>query len=257
MPAKTREHSAASASRYLILLLLFGPLAYGLSLLVTLPASVASRYLELPSQIEALGGTVWNGSALIEGGHRAVWRLDRQATVTRLAPYFAVSLEGPGTSLVAQARIAPISMAATVEDLRGRASWPLAVALAPDARRMHCDPVAVFDISKIELSWNWIGADGTVRSNEGACHRIDDTVNASVPVPPLVLRVAIESRNTRATLKRRDGDQDLLMNASLAGGRRLAATIFPEGARMVPGLPSSAPISIEMELLTPPSPPDR
>lgn len=237
--------------------MLFGPLAYGLSLLVTLPANIVSRYLDLPPQIEALGGTVWNGSALMVGGHRAEWRLDRRTSLTRFGPYFAVTLEGSGTSLAAQARIAPVSMAATVENLRGRASWPLAAALAPDVPRLECDPVAILDVARIELSRDWMGAEGTVRSNEGACRRMTGAGNAPVTVPPLMLRAAMEGRTTRATLERRDGDKDLLADASLAAGRRLAATVFPAGARLIPGLPSSAPISIEMDLLTRRSQPDR
>lgn len=252
MPALTQGRSAARGSgrwtRRILLLLVFGALAYGLSLLVTLPTKVAARYAALPPQVEALGGTVWNGSALIEGGHRVTWRLARMKSLVGLAPRFDVTVNGPGTALDAQAVVSPVSQMVTVEGLRGRASWSLAAAFATDAPPLECDPVALLDIERIALSRNRVGAVGVMRSTEGVCRRMDRPAAAPIPVPSMILQADMAGDSTRATLERRDAGNALLAEAVLAEGRRLDATLLPEGLRLIPGLPNSAPFTIEMDL---------
>lgn len=252
MPVSRRERSAGRGAGTLmgrgLLLLIFGASVYSLSLLATVPARMAERYAEIPPQVEALGGTIWNGSALIAGGHRLEWRLDRQGSLTALAPRFDLSLEGPGTRLTAQGEVSPDRSGGTLTDVNGRASWPLAAAFATDAPPLACDSVASIDLARIVVQRNRIGAAGTMRSNAGSCIQLDDPDSAPIPTPPLLARAAMDGDTSRAVLTSGDAPDTVLAEATLADARQLALMVYPAGARLVPGLPTSGPMSLEMEL---------
>jgi len=263
MPVSRRERPAGQGAGTLIvrglLLLIFGALVYSLSLLATAPARLVERYAEMPPQIESLGGTVWNGSALIAGGHRLEWRFDRAGTLAALAPRFDLSLEGPGTRITARGAVLPSGAGGILTDVNGRASWPLAAAFATDAPRLACDAVASLDLERIVVQRDRIGASGTMRSNAGSCVQLDHPDRATIPTPPLLARATMEGDTSRVRLTSADDPDTVLADASLAQARQLALTVYPAGARLVPGLPTSGPISLEMELppLTASPRPDR
>lgn len=242
-----------------VLLLVFGASVYSLSLLATAPARVVERYMTMPPQVEALGGTIWNGSVLLAGGHRLAWRLDRQGSIKALAPLFDITLDGPGTRLAAQGEVSPRGTGGMLRNVTGRASWPLVAAFAPDAPPLDCDPVAVIDLARVLVGRDRIGAEGDVRSPAGSCTQTARPEHAAVPVPALALRATMEGDVSRAMLEAAQDGGTVLAEASIARARTLALTVYPAGARLVPGLPSSAPIGLEMELppLTAPLRPDR
>ena len=252
MPVSRRERPAGRGAGKLIgrglLLLVFGASVYSLSLLATAPARMVERYAEMPPQVEALGGTIWNGSALISGGHRLEWRVDRAGSLAALAPHFDLSLQGPGTRITAQGEVLPSGAGGTLTDVNGRASWPLAAAFATDAPRLACDGVASLDLARVVVQRNRIGASGIMRSTAGSCIQLDHPDRAAIPTPPLLARATMDGDTSRALLTSADDPDTVLAEATLADARQLALTVYPAGARLVPGLPTSGPISLEMEL---------
>ena len=209
------------------------------------PAAILDRFIQRPAQVEVLYGTIWNGTATLAGGHRAEWRFAGLRSIKAFEPRFDVEVSGPSTRLTARAGLTPDRL--TLFDVTGRAGWSLISSLAPKIP-ISCTPLAAVDLNRVVLSKILVGAEGVLRSNAGDCVNRDLPNIAPVPVPPLTARMTMDDRGTRAVLAATDDAGIPLAEASLTGVKMLAITVHPEGARMVPGMPSSAPMMLEMEL---------
>lgn len=223
------------------LLVIFAASAYVLSLVATAPARVVERFVALPAPVEALGGTVWNGSARLAGAHRVEWRFDPRASLPALALRFDVSASGPRTRLSGVASLAPGGV--EMRAVTGRAGWPLARVFAPDLA-VDCTPLVTVDLQRVRVSREGIGAAGTIRTGEGECI---PPSGAAIPVPALRADLSMTDAASRAVLTRAEGGEPLA-EAEVEGATWLRATVYPAGARLVPGLPSAAPTMLEMEL---------
>jgi len=221
--------------------MVFAASAYGLSLVATAPAAVIDRFVERPAQVEALGGTIWNGETLLTGGHRVAWRLDPRGSLSAWALRFDVVASGPDTRLTALVDVAPRTV--TLRDVSGRAGWQAVRAFAPGVA-LDCTPVASVDLREVVVARDVLGMDGTIRTTEGTCQ---PPSREAVPVPALLAQASRTDADSRIVLTR-EGDPELLAEAVIEGATWLRATAFPAGARLVPGLPSAAPMMLEMEL---------
>ena len=96
----------------------FAALAYAVSLVMTVPATVVTEFMALPPQVTALYGSVWHGRASLDGGYSLSWEA-RPASL--LTGRFAsdVELRGPDTLVTGRATAGPMALA--LRDLTGRA----------------------------------------------------------------------------------------------------------------------------------------
>ncbi len=240
----TTAPAERTAGRWLwrgMLLTVFAALAYALSLVVTAPARVIEHFIDRPASVEALGGTVWNGAARLTGGIRVDWQFDRRASIQALALRFDTTMQGPQTRLTGTLGIAPRE--AVMQDVTGRAGWRLVRAALPDLV-LDCTPIATVDLTRLRVSRDAIGAEGSVRTGEGEC---SDPQAGVVSVPPLLARATMEEVTSRLVLTNA-GTGEALGEAEIDGATRLRATVLPAGTRLIPGLPDGAPMMLEMEL---------
>ena len=119
--------------------------AFAISLLATLPVQVAARYAAPPVKINGFSGTVWNGSATLDGGHTVTWHVDPWWSLTALGPELDIGVVGPGTELSGHVGLRGLS----AEDIRldalnGRLAWPLLAALVPDLP-IGCDAAVTLE----------------------------------------------------------------------------------------------------------------
>lgn len=239
------ERRAAPGWRHWIgrgaLLVVFAASAYALSLAATAPAGVIDRLIERPAQVEALGGTVWNGEARLTGAHRVTWRIDPRGSLSARALRFDVTASGPEMRLTALADLSP--NAVILRDVSGRAGWGTVRAFAPGVA-LDCTPVAALDLRAVAVARDRLGMDGTIRTTDGTCR---PPSGEAVPVPALRARGTMAGMESRLVLTRAD-DPEPLAEAVIEGAAWLRATVLPAGARLVPGLPAAAPTVLEMEL---------
>ncbi|HBM40243.1 MAG TPA: hypothetical protein DD402_10445, partial [Sulfitobacter sp.] len=83
-------------------------------------------------------------------------------------------------------------------------------------------------------------AAGAVLISEGRCK---DLLGRDTTVPQMTLDLTTQGRDAIAILTDRDST---LAKVTVTGERRLIARIEPEGAVLVPGMPTSGPMIIEM-----------
>lgn len=216
----------------------FTALVFALALAVTMPASAVGSLVTLPSQVEALSGSVWRGRAALAGGHVLDWRVSLRA-LWRGRLVADAGLEGPDTRLSGLLALSPWRVAA--DDWTGRAG-PGLLALAPGLAVASCTSRAVVAVDRLALGRRAAAAQGRVEIAQGACL---DGDGREIPVPAMVLRLAADGRDATAVLVRDDATATPLASLRVTGDRRLLVRVEPAGAALVPGMPASAATTLE------------
>lgn len=218
----------------------FTALVFALALAVTMPASVLASLVSLPPQVETLSGSVWRGRAGLVGGHALGWEVSfRDLWRARLVA--DAEVEGPDTRLAGVLTASPRSFSAF--DWAGRAG-PGLLALAPRLA-VTCTPRAVVAVDRLALWRRAAAAEGEVAVAEGTC-AVEG--GGEVAVPAMTLRLSTERRDASAVLVRDDAAATRLASVTVTGDRRLLVRVEPEGAALIPGMPSSAPLILERPL---------
>ena len=216
----------------------FATVIFMVALIVTMPASIAREFVTLPPQITAVYGRLGTGRVQMVGGYSLSWDVDARALL-RLRLRYDVSLEGPDTLLVGAASVSP--WAIEVSELTGRAGAGLLV-LTPDVLVESCSSRAVVDVQMLRLSRDAAAADGRVSIDAGSCI---DAAGRQQTVPQMTVDMLTQGGDAVAILTDLGGQ---LARITLAGDRRLIIRVEPEGATLVPGLPTSGPLILEYPL---------
>lgn len=218
-----------------VLLACFAFLVYVAALIVTLPASALRRVAVIPAPITDLYGGLWEGRAVLDGGYSLDWDLRGWSLLTaRVVADW--TLQGPDTQLTGVATVSLGSVSAA--DVVGRIG-PGLLDLVPDAALKDCTSRAVVDVQKVTWREGAAAATGAVLITEGRC---TDLLGRDATVPQMTLDLTTEGNDAHARLKDRDSN---LAEFTVTGDRRLIARIEPEGAVLVPGMPTSGPMIIE------------
>lgn len=213
----------------LVLLVL---IVFGAALLWSAPATVLTRILSLPPQIETLSGSLWQGRAGLVQGHALDWTL-RPADLLRLRIGADIELSGADTLVQAGAWVGWQRFAAS--DVKGRAG-PGLLALADPG--LICDSRAVLDVDELGWSPGRASATGEIAIAAGTCTRAGQTVD----LPALKVDLGSEGQDAVAIVT---SAGDTLGRVQITGDRRAVLRIEPAGAALIPGMPSSAATQLE------------
>lgn len=220
-----------------------GALAYMSSLIATAPAQVLSRVVDVPPAMQTLSGKLWNGRATLEGGLQVGWQISPWRSLVGMAIHMDWDLRAPDTQLEGHVRISRSDVA--VRDVKGVAGWRLVDAVLPGLP-FRCDPTARVDVSEAGFSRTTytveIVAAGSLLTGPGACMDDKGTTN----IPALRGEAATVAGDLSIKVRPRDDPATELGTILLKRTGTLVVTVQPAGARLVPGLPSSAPTVIEM-----------
>lgn len=202
---------------------------------MTWPASALREVATLPAQITGLYGNIRAGRATLTGGYALNWDL-RESQLLRLRALADVTLEGPDTRLEGQvvARLGSLSAQA----VSGRAG-PGLLALVPDPLISDCSSRAVVDIQGLSISRTAAAANGVVQIDAGQCK---DLLGRDMTIPQMTVDLSTQGNDARAVVSDRDGE---LGQITVAGDRRLIVRVEPEGATLIPGMPTSGPVIVE------------
>lgn len=227
--------------------------AYGGALLVSAPAAVIGRVTDLPPQVLGMTGTLWQGQALLQDGFAAEWDVDVAASLRALRLMLDWTIIGSDTRLAGRASLS--SLDAEVSDIKGVADWTLATALLGELP-VQCDLTARVNLDRMAVAPGVLAADGALTIAAGACAAEPGT--APVDIPALHAKITTFPEGIAVTVARQDTPDVRLGSIEVLTEGRMIATMLPAGARLVPGMPSSAPATIEIPLaLTIPPPPER
>lgn len=218
-----------------ILLACFAFLIYVVALLVTLPVSALRDFIAIPDQVTGLYGGVGVGRATLRGGYSLDWQL-RGWPLLRARGVADWTLQGPDTLITGVATVTPRSFSST--DILGRAG-PGLLALFPDLAVENCTSRAVVDVQ--EVTWARRGAmaaAGLVSLDAGSC----DFLGRTTRVPQMTLDLSIQQDDAIGTLRDNDGR---LAQVTVSGDRRIIVRIEPEGATLIPGMPTGGPMVLE------------
>lgn len=223
-------------------------LAFLISLAATLPLRIAAEYGSAPAFINGYSGTLWNGQARLRGGHALEWRLAPLASLAAFGPTVDATLTGPGTNLAARiAAPLPWRRGLRVDDLAGRAAWPLVAALAPPLI-VACDAAATFSGLGLAVAPGRFQGEGRAAAGPGLCTRIDRADAAPSTLPAIAARLETLDTGLRGVLTLADAPDDPIAEALLADEGRLVVTVYPAGAALVPGMPASGETTLEYPL---------
>ena len=216
-------------------LALFVTVVFAGALLATMPATVVTNFVTLPAQVTGLYGSVWRGRADLLGGHTLAWTVNARS-LALLQLRMDVTLQGPDTQATGRAMLTPWSV--SVQDLTGRAGAGL-LQLLPDVPIKGCSARAVLDVRALRMTRDAASSDGRIVINEGTCI---DTFDRTQTVPQMQVDLLTQGRDAVAVLTDKGGQ---LARITVAGDRRLIVRVEPEGATLIPGLPTSGPIILE------------
>lgn len=216
-------------------LTLFATVIFVVALLVTLPATVITEFVTLPAQVTGLYGSIWRGRANMIGGYTFDWEAQPGALVLGRFS-IAVDVQGADTQLNGRLFATPWSVAA--QEITGRAG-PGLIQLIPTIPIETCNSRAVVDISEVRVWRNAARAEGALAIDAGSCV---DLQGRTQTVPEMSVDLLSQGNDALAILTDRDGQ---LARLTLSGDRRIILRIEPEGATLVPGLPTSGPIILE------------
>jgi hypothetical protein len=205
------------------------------ALLITLPATIVTEFVTLPPQITGLYGSLWRGRAQLSGGNTLEWTTDPRGLIL-LQVRADITLNGPDTHLSGSVTLTP--WAVGVEDLTGRAGAGL-LQLVPDILVKSCSARAFVDIRSLRLSRGAASADGLISIDAGVCI---DAFGRRQTVPEMDLGFLTQDQDAVAVLTHRD---EQFAHFTVAGDRKFTLRIEPEGATLIPGLPTSGPIILE------------
>ena len=221
--------------------------AFAISLLATLPASVAARYVSPPIEFNGYSGTVWNGAATFAGGHVVRWRVDAVRSAAARAPQVELDVTGPGTELAGHLAIRDTTgRDLRIDALSGRLGWPLVAALAPGLD-VACDAAATLANVAIETAAPHRAASGRIAAGPGAC---SETSGGGAPVPLPELSGVLESGDAGVAMvvTAADAPDVPLGRIEVSDDDRLIVTMEPAAAGLVPGLPTSGATTLEYPL---------
>jgi hypothetical protein len=218
-----------------VFLTFFVTLVFLIAVLAIFPARAVTQVVTPPAQVTAIYGSLWNGRVTLTGGYVVEWRTDPGQIVFGRFTGDAV-LKGADTQVTGTFAATPFSLSA--QDIAGRAG-PGLLQLFPALLVESCETRAVVDIAAIRLDRKSAFADGTVAIDAGTC---TDTSGTVITLPQTRVNLGSEARNLTAVLSDRDSQ---LAKATLASDRRLILRVEPEGAVLIPGLPTGGPIIIE------------
>lgn len=214
--------------------------AYGGALVVTAPASVLSRVVEIPPTVTGLAGTVWQGQAVVAGGIAAAWQVDIFGSLQSGALVADWTLTGADSRLSGRASGAPGR--AEVTDVSGVAGWSLLAAAMTDLPA-QCNLSARVEIEKAKLGPGVVSGRGKLTSPPMVC--ATEAGEISVPATTTTL-TPIEGGVRLVAETREDGVR--LGSVDLLARGWMIATLEPAGAQLIPGMPSSAATVVEMPL---------
>lgn len=225
--------------------------AYGMGLVATAPARAVDWAVDMPRAVRAVSGTIWRGSAVLQGGYVAEWEVSPWASLAALRLEGDWTIAGPEMRIAGHARIAPGQVEVT--SASGSLGWDVVDAVLPDLP-FRCDPSARIEIASLRVSGEEITIAGTAQSGPGRC--ADDL--GVIDVPGLLAKIASNAEGIDLKITRRDTPGQALGDIRLLRTGRLVVTVQPQGARLVPGLPTSGPTVLELPIaLTALTPPDR
>ncbi|MGR3467239.1 MAG: type II secretion system protein N [Shimia sp.] len=205
------------------------------SLALSAPVSLVSQFRPLPPQVQSLTGTLRAGRAVLDGGITLTWRAD-WAALWRARYAADLRLTGPETLIEAQGWADWRTVG--LRDATGRAG-PELLALVPGAAR--CDGGAALAIARIAIARDAYAATGDITTRAATCR---GPALPEVAVPPLRIALSSEGDGARAQVTAEDGTP--YAEALVTPDRRARIRIEPAGARLVPGLPSSAPTELDL-----------
>jgi hypothetical protein len=82
-------------------------------------------------------------------------------------------------------------------------------------------------------------ANGVVQIDAGQCK---DLLGRDMTIPQMTVDLSTQGNDARAVVSDRDGE---LGQITVAGDRRLIVRVEPEGATLIPGMPTSGPVIVE------------
>lgn len=213
----------------------FAALVFVIALAVSAPATSVRELVTLPPQITEVSGRLWSGRATLLGGYTLRWQ-GNAGQLLRGKLRMDVSLQGHDTQLMGQVWMTPTSVGAN--DVSGRAG-PGLLPLFPNFLVKSCTSRAIVDVALLRVGRDSAAADGVILVDAGTCV---DQFGGDNTVPKLQLDLLTQGRDAVGQLTDRDGS---LAQFTITGDRRVIARIEPEGAVLVPGLPTSGPIIVE------------
>lgn len=255
MPQGTAEPptAASSWSSRLVLgliVLVAGSLAFCLSLIVNAPASRLALYLSLPPLFNHISGTAWHGAATFAEGSSLQWHVDAKATIARRAVVAPITITGPDVDL--RGSLVVGLRTAGIEGMHGVVGWGLVGALMPSSEIGCVLSARLIDLVAIGIPLragmtSIPQATGVIEVDAGSCSRADGQFGI-VPVPALVVRIDPKDGGTLARITATDAMNVPLADAELTTDGQVIVTVHPEGARRVPGMPSTTPTTLEFPL---------
>ena len=218
----------------LVVTLVFA-LVFVISLIVTLPTSAIREFATVPPQVTGLYGRVWNGRASLAGGYTLNWDF-RPGELLLGRAVFDATLDGPDTRLEGTLHATPWDVGAS--GITGRAG-PGLLDLLPRLALRECTSRAVVDVSSVSLSRQAAAAAGVISVDAGVCK---DGLQRDAAIPAMTLDLTTQGNDARAELRDRDSE---LARLTVTGDRRAILRLEPEGAVLIPGLPTSGPVIVE------------
>ena len=233
--AAPKRRSVVQKALWACGLSLFAAIVFCVALVVTVPATLVTEFVTLPAQITALYGGLWRGRATLQGGYTVDW-VARRPDILSASLAYDLTLAGPDTRIDGQLGISPWTVRA--DAVTGRAG-PGLLSLVPGLAITSCQSRAVVDVPMLRLARDHAAANGIVTIDAGTC---TDVLDRRHSVPQMDLELLTQGDDALGLLRDRDGQ---LAQFTVTGDRRFIARIEPEGATMVPGLPTSGPIILE------------
>ncbi len=151
------------------------------------------------------------------------------------------NVQGPDTQLTGTMTVTPWGGA--VQDIAGRAG-PGLLALLPGSPLKNCTSRAVVDVQTLAWDGDAARAAGVMQIDAGTC---EDLLGRPTAVPQMALDFSVQGKDARAVMSDRDGT---LAQITVTGDRRLILRVEPEGATLVPGMPTGGPLIIEYPFAT-------
>ena len=197
-----------------------------------------------PLSTSRLSGTVWQGRMQIDGGHEVTGTALPGASLWKFGLAADWRLAGPGTDLAGRVVMYPGGV--DLGPLSGVASWPVIAAAMPGLP-FSCTGQARFAAVDLQISGPDRTGAGTVTAPASACTRLDGQTEP-VPVPALHAKISTENDAVQVLLTPQDGARVALLTARLTTADRVVVTIHRDGAKLVPGMPSTADSELDLPL---------
>jgi len=193
-----------------LVFLLVGLIAYLIALIALTPAKVVLR----ESDNLAVGGTIWNGEAVLASTIKVDWQFAPVRTLTELAFSADFHMTGGGTDLAGNVTQPGETMKLT--DVSGQVDGTLLDALAPNLP-VTCRFVAQAEITRIVLGGSNQSADAALRVSPAECQAKAAGL-AAFEVPAARFEARPDARGSRGALATIAGRERLLEARLSRGG---------------------------------------